>query len=44
VAAMTRPINIQLVAGGSATKVVLKVPRRRKSTTRGQALLNQAGH
>ena len=40
---MTRPINIQLVAGGSATMVVLKVPSSRKSSTRGHALLSQAG-
>lgn len=38
-----RPISIQLVAEGTATKVVLKVPRRRKSSTRGQALLSHRG-
>src|ERR1035438_765399 len=42
-ARMTRPINIQLVAGGSATMVVLNVPSRRKSRTRGHALLSHAG-
>src|ERR1035438_8900579 len=42
-ARMTRPINIQLVAGGSVTMVVLNVPNRRKSSTRGHALLSQAG-
>ena len=39
----TRPINIQLVAAGTATRVVLKVPNRRKNSTRGHALLSQAG-
>ncbi len=36
-------ISIQLVAGGSATSVVLKVPSSKNRITRGQALLSHEG-
>ncbi|NWG13414.1 MAG: hypothetical protein HXY20_07780 [Acidobacteria bacterium] len=44
IAASTRPIRSQLVAGGGATGAVLNVAGRRKMKILGQALLSHAGH